>query len=112
LGLQQGEQPLHGVRVRRETPARVVPAGPERGQHLLIRGVDPGGDVVDQQLPRQHRRRAQTQERGQRVPNPAPITRIGDRGETLQQPLPAGVGQHRRLLDQHRQHRLGGPGGL
>ena len=101
-----GQQPFHGVRVWRGVAALGVAAAAERGQHLLAGPGDPGGDVGQQHLPRRRRGRAQPQDRRQRVPDPTPITRIGDTGETLPQPTRPGPRQHPRVLGHQRHRRL------
>jgi hypothetical protein len=69
LRAQRGEQPHHGLRVRRHPRAQRVPPGPGRGQHLLRGGVHPRGHVLDRGVPAQHRRRAQRQHAGKGVPD-------------------------------------------
>ena len=108
LGVQQREHPLHGVGVRRCGVACRVAAAPQRGQHLLISGGDPVGDVGQRDLSGEHRRRAQPQDRRQWVPNPAAPPRIIDRGEALHHVAAADPPQHRCPFDQHRHRGLGG----
>ena len=122
LRAQSGEDPHHGVRVRRHADPQGVPAGPGRGQHLLRRGVHPGGHVLHRRVPAQHRRRAQRQHARQGMPDPARVPRIRDRREALQQ-VPADAARQRsgargQLLQGfpsgsgHGHARLGGQRGL
>ena len=85
LRAQRGQQPDHGVRVRRRPRAQRVLPGPRRGQHLLRCRMHPRGHVLHRGVPAQHCRQAQGQHRRQRVPLPAPVPRVRHRREALQQ---------------------------
>lgn len=80
-----GQDPDHGLRVRRHVDARRVAAGADSGQYLRRRVVHPGGHVLDGGIPAQHRRRAQGQHRRQGMPDPVRVPRVRDGREAVQQ---------------------------
>ena len=106
LGAQRGKDPLDGVGMRRGVPAAAVLAGAHAGQQFPLRVDDPVGDLDQGHAPAEHRRGAQSQDRGQRMANPPLAAGVGDRGEPVQQALTAGA-QPARPADQDRHRRLG-----
>jgi hypothetical protein len=109
LCAQPGQQPLHRVRMRRPQPATTASARAQRRQQLLRRTRHEIGDLDQRHVPRQHRRRAQPQNRRHRMPDPPTATRIRNPSETLHKARTAATDsrQRRRPADQHHHHSLG-----
>ena len=92
---EQAQHPGHRPPARRLPPAVPAGAGPGRGQHVLVRVLDPREDIGELRLAAQHRHHHQRQDARQRMPDPAParVTRVRDRREAVPDAPPGCPGQ-------------------
>jgi hypothetical protein len=90
IGADQGERATEGGLLCRAAGRA------QHGQHLRAGVSGPLADRGERPRPRDHRRDPHGQQPGQRVPAPAPLARVRDLGQEIEQVLAAGSRDRRR----------------